>query len=142
MNGQYENDLFITDDFDSCWAFCGSIHNVPRNDSILLLMDRFNVSSLYGNLVLKLAKFLCQFFGEGPQFAVVVEYTCNVCIDISDVDCVADFSAVKKYVFSVLKESIARLFSAVDVIVHVISSAYFGSISMEQLAKCKRTINI
>ena len=84
MNEQDEHDLFITDDVYSCWAFCGSIHNLPRNDNILLLMDRFNVSSRYGNLVLKLAKFLCQFFGEGPQFAVVVEYTCNVCVESSD----------------------------------------------------------
>ena len=36
-----------------------------------------------------------QFFGESPQFAVVVEYTCYICIEGSDVDCVADFSAVK-----------------------------------------------
>ena len=36
-----------------------------------------------------------QFFGEGPQFAVVDENTCNICIESSDFDCVADFSAVK-----------------------------------------------
>ena len=26
-----------------------------------------------------------QFFGEGPQFAVVEECTCNICIESSDV---------------------------------------------------------
>ena len=32
-----------------------------------------------------------QFFGESPQFAVVEEYTCNICIESSNFDCVADF---------------------------------------------------
>ena len=32
-----------------------------------------------------------QFFGEVPQFAVVEENTCNICIESSDLD----FSAVK-----------------------------------------------
>ena len=41
------------------------------------------------------------FFGEGPPF------TCNICIESSDFDCVADFAAVKM-LFSVLKASIAR----------------------------------
>ena len=27
-----------------------------------------------------------QLFGEGPQFAVVEEYTCNICIESSDFD--------------------------------------------------------
>ena len=36
-----------------------------------------------------------QFFGESPQFAVIEEYTCYICIECSDFDCVADFSAVK-----------------------------------------------
>ena len=49
-----------------------------------------------------------QFFGESPQFAVVEEYTCYICIEGSDFDCVADFSAVKM-LFSVLKASIARI---------------------------------
>ena len=35
-----------------------------------------------------------QFFGEGPQFAVVEENTRNICIESSDFYCVADFSAV------------------------------------------------
>ena len=33
-----------------------------------------------------------------PQFAVVEEYTCNICVDSSDCDCVADFSAVKTFI--------------------------------------------
>ena len=37
-----------------------------------------------------------QCVGESPQFAVVEEYTCIICIEGSDFDCVADFSAVKK----------------------------------------------
>ena len=49
-------------------------------------------------------------FGESPQFAVIEEYTCYICIECSDFDCVADFSAVKKIVFSVLKASIAIIF--------------------------------
>ena len=28
-----------------------------------------------------------QFFGEGPQFAVVEENTCNICIESSDLYC-------------------------------------------------------
>ena len=39
-----------------------------------------------------------QFFGEGPQFAVVEENTCNICIESSDFYCVADFSAVKIFI--------------------------------------------
>ena len=42
-----------------------------------------------------------QFFGESPQsvqFAVVEEYTCYICIECSDFDCVADFSAVKFFI--------------------------------------------
>ena len=39
-----------------------------------------------------------QFFGEPPQFAVVEEYTCYICIECSDFDCVADFSAVKQFI--------------------------------------------
>ena len=38
-----------------------------------------------------------QFFGESPQFAVVEEHTCYICIECSDFDCVADFSAVKNF---------------------------------------------
>ena len=43
-----------------------------------------------------------QCFGEGPPFAVVEEYTYNICIESSDFDFVADFSAVKFSVFMVL----------------------------------------
>ena len=39
-----------------------------------------------------------QFFGESPQFAVVEEYTCYICIEGSDFDCVVDFSAVKHFI--------------------------------------------
>ena len=39
-----------------------------------------------------------QFFGEGPQFAVVEENTRNICIESSDFYCVADFSAVKNLI--------------------------------------------
>ena len=39
-----------------------------------------------------------QFFGEGPQSAVVEENTCNRFIESSDFYCVADFSAVKKFI--------------------------------------------
>ena len=38
-----------------------------------------------------------QFVGEGPQFAVVEEYTCNIIFESSDFDCV-DFSAVKHFI--------------------------------------------
>ena len=38
------------------------------------------------------------FFGESPQFAVVEEYTCYICFEGSDFDCVADFSAVKNFI--------------------------------------------
>ena len=52
---------------------------------------------------------IVQFSGEGPQSAVLEENTCNICIESSDFDCVADFSALKN-VFSVLKASIAGFF--------------------------------
>ena len=42
------------------------------------------------------------FFGESPQFAVVEEYTCYICFEGSDFDCVADFSAVKFFFYSAL----------------------------------------
>ena len=45
-----------------------------------------------------------QFLGDSPQFAVVEEYTCNICVEGSDFDCVADFSAAK--IFIQLFESI------------------------------------
>ena len=51
-----------------------------------------------------------QFFGESPQFAVVEEYTCNICIESSNFDCVADFFLLSNILFSVLKASIARMF--------------------------------
>ena len=50
-------------------------------------------------------------FGDGPQFAVVEQYTCNIilCIESSDSDCVADFSAVKKSIQR-FEASIASIF--------------------------------
>ena len=39
-----------------------------------------------------------QFFGEGPQFAVVEEHTCSICIEGCDFDCVADFSVVTYFI--------------------------------------------
>ena len=40
----------ITYDFDSLCALCGSIHNLPKNDNINLIVDRFNVPSLHDYL--------------------------------------------------------------------------------------------
>ena len=59
-----------------------------------------------------------QFFGEGPQFAVVEENTRNICIESSDFDCVADFSAVKKFI-QCFESIYCKNFSAVDVIFRV-----------------------
>ena len=59
-----------------------------------------------------------QFFGESPQFAIVEEYTCYICIEGSDFDCVADFSAFKKCIQRF--ESIyCKHFSAVYVIFRI-----------------------
>ena len=57
-----------------------------------------------------------QFFDEGPQFAVVEENTCNICIESSDFDCVADFSAVKISI-QCFESIYCKNFSAVDVII-------------------------
>ena len=65
-------------------------------------------------LLWKMLTVFTSYFGEGPQFAVVEEYTCNICIESSDFDSIADFSAVKN-VFSGLKASTARKKYAVDV---------------------------
>ena len=59
-----------------------------------------------------------QFFGEGPQFAVVEEYTCNICIESSDFDCVADFSAVKNCI-QYFESIYCKNFSVVDVLFRV-----------------------
>ena len=59
-----------------------------------------------------------QFLGESPQFAVVEEYTCNICIEGSDFDCVADFSAVNHFIQRY--ESIyCKTFSAVYVLFRI-----------------------
>ncbi len=59
-----------------------------------------------------------QFVGGGPQFAVVEEHPCNICVGSSDFDCVADFSAVK--IFIQCFESIyCKTLSAVDVFFRV-----------------------
>ena len=69
-------------------------------------------------LLWKVLTVFSSFLGEGQQFAVVEEYTCNICIESSDFDCVADFSAVK--IFSQCFESIyCKHFSAVGVLFRV-----------------------
>ena len=73
-----------------------------------------------------------QVFGESPQFAVVEEYTCNICIESSDFDSVADFSAAKK-LLSVLKASIARIclrFMSFSVSSRLPSSLHFFHLSI------------
>ncbi len=63
-----------------------------------------------------------QFFGEGPQFAVVEENTGNICIErpieSSDFDCVADFSAVKNCI-QYFESIYCKNFSVVDVLFRV-----------------------
>ena len=59
-----------------------------------------------------------QFFGDGPQFAVVEENTCYICLESSDCDCVADFSAVKKCI-QCFESIYCKIFSAVDVLFRV-----------------------
>ena len=59
-----------------------------------------------------------QFFGEDPQFAVVEEYTCNICIESSDFDCDADFSPVKNFI-QCFESIYCKNFSAVDVVFRV-----------------------
>ena len=56
-----------------------------------------------------------QFVGEGPQFAVVEEYTCDICIESSDFDRVADFSAVKNCI-QCFESICCKYYSAVDVL--------------------------
>ena len=62
MNQQDEHVLISIDNFDSLCAMCGSIHSLPMNDNIKLIVDRFKVSSLrdnpfdYFHLVLKLVQ--------------------------------------------------------------------------------------
>ena len=51
-----------------------------------------------GCLLWNVVDCIFQFFGESTQFAVVEEYTCYRCIECSDFDCVADFSAVKNVI--------------------------------------------
>ena len=59
-----------------------------------------------------------QCFGEDPHFAVVEEYTCNICIESSDFDCVADFSAIKN-VIQCFESIYCKNVSAVDVLFRV-----------------------
>ena len=63
-------------------------------------------------LLYKVLTEFSSFLGEGPQFTVVEEYTCNICIESPDCDCVADFSAVNNnYCIQCFeKASIARMF--------------------------------
>ena len=58
------------------------------------------------------------FFGEGPQFAVVEEKPCNICIESCDFDCVADVSAVKN-VIQCFESIYGKNISAVDVLFRV-----------------------
>ena len=58
-----------------------------------------------------------QFFGEGPQFAVVEENTRNICKS-SDFYCVADFSAVKNFI-QCFESIYCKHFSAVGVLFRV-----------------------
>ena len=53
-----------------------------------------------------------QFFGEGPQFAVVEKNTCNICIESSD------FSAVKNFI-QCFESIYCKNFSAVDALFRV-----------------------
>ena len=59
-----------------------------------------------------------QFFGEGPQFAVVEGKTCNICIESSDFDCVAYFSAVKNLI-QCFESIYCKNLSAVNVLFRV-----------------------
>ena len=59
-----------------------------------------------------------QFFCEGPQFAVVEVNTRNICIESSDFDCVADFSAVKNFI-QCFESIICKKNSAVDALFRV-----------------------
>ena len=59
-----------------------------------------------------------QVFGEGPQFAVVEEYICNICTESSDFDCVADFCAVK-YFIQCFESVFSKNCSAVDVLFRI-----------------------
>ena len=58
-------------------------------------------------------------FGEGPQFAVVEENTCNICMESSDFDCVARFSAVKFFIQCFESIYCNKNFSAVDILFRV-----------------------
>ena len=63
-------------------------------------------------------KVLTVFFGEGPQFAVVKEYTCNICIGSSEFDCKADLSAINN-VIQCFESIYCNNFAAVDVLFRV-----------------------
>ena len=69
-------------------------------------------------LLWKVLTVFSSFFGEGPQFGVVEEYTCNVCSESSDFDFVADFSAVKNFIWC-FESTYCKNFSAVDIIFRV-----------------------
>ena len=69
-------------------------------------------------LVIFLGHCIFQFFGEGPQFAVVEENPRNICIESSDFYCVADFSAVKICI-QCFESIYCKTFSAIDVLFRV-----------------------
>ena len=63
-------------------------------------------------LLWKVLTVFSSFFGEGPQF------TCNICIESSDFDCLADFSALKN-VIQCFESIYCTNYSAVDVLFRV-----------------------
>ena len=63
-------------------------------------------------LLWKVLTVFSSFFGEGPQF------TCNICIESSDFDCVADLSALKN-VIQCFESIYFKNYSAVDVLFRV-----------------------
>ena len=69
-------------------------------------------------LLWKVLTSFSSFFGEDPQFAVVEEYTCNICIESSDFDSVADSSAVNNFL-QCFESIYCKNLSAVDVLFRV-----------------------
>ena len=61
---------------------------------------------------------LWKVFCEGLQFAVVVENTCNICIESYEFDCIADSSDIKN-VIQCFESIYCKDLSAVDVLFRV-----------------------
>ena len=70
-------------------------------------------------LLWKVLTVFSSFFCERPQFAVVEENTCNICIESSDFDCVADFFSAVNNDIQCFESIYCQNFSAVDVIFRV-----------------------